>query len=160
MKITKATIWALTFSSMGFMLLLVMVIFERGAFNLLFNLNHESDTAVKGVFEALRLVIHVMPYTLGPFILGTMVFGWVQVHQLNYAKMPLVAMLIYTLAIVYNITLADTAQVVETLKNTTSSQSMTQIRYATQGVMRQHHVGLIGFGAFFITHLIWMTKPQ
>jgi hypothetical protein len=110
------------------------------------------------------MVIDVMPYTLGPFILGTFVFGIIQAYHLKRKLLPAVALIVYLIAIVYNITFADTVRVVETLKSTTSEHTIATIRYATQGVMRQHHVGIIGFGFFLICqiriiyHMIVKTK--
>jgi len=150
MKININSIFALLISGMGFMLLLVLVIFERGAFDLLFNIQAGESDAILKVFNALRMVIHVMPYTLGPFILGTFIFGLIQSYQAKWKLLPTISLIVYLIAIVYNITLADTVAVVETLKNT--------IRYATQGVMRQHHVGIIGFGFFLICQIIFTIQ--
>lgn len=155
MKINLNSIFALLISGMGFMLLLVLVIFERGAFDLLFNIQVGENDAILKVFNALRMVIDVMPYTLGPFILGTFVFGLIQAYQVKWKLLPTLSLIVYFIAIIYNITLADTVAVVETLKNTTNEHTIDTIRYATQGVMRQHHVGIIGFGFFLICQIIF-----
>lgn len=159
-KNLSATVYSLLFSGMGFMLLLVMVLFERSAFNLLFDINAVSDTKVKNVFNAISMVIHVMPYVLGPFILGTFVFGLLQSKKSGWALFPTLLLVAFTLPILWNITFADTAGVVETLKNTIGNNSIISIRKATQGVMRQHHIGILGFGVFLVGNLIYFSKKR
>lgn len=55
----------------------------------------------------------------------------------------------------YNIFIADTAGVVETMQATASDQTIQDFRIAAQGVMRQHHIGILGFGYFFLAQ--WGT---
>lgn len=161
-KISPNTVFALLFSGMGFMLLLVMVIFERSAFNLLFDIQAEKTETIVPVFNALRLVIHVMPYTLGPFILGTFLFGLLQSYRSKWSLVPTLSLVVFVAIIAYNIFFADTATVVETLKNTTNEHTEAGIRFATQGVMRQHHVGIIGFGFFLFCQigLVFHSIPR
>lgn len=143
---------------MGFMLLLVLIIFERSAFDLLFDLNASQDTSVKNVFNALRMVINVLPYTLGPFILGTFIFGFIQAKRMKRKTYSLLLLILYTIPIFWKITFADTVGVVETLKSTSDQNSIETIRYATQGVMRQHHIGIIGFGIFLFGQIVFVLK--
>ena len=157
-RISTPAVFALLFSGMGFMLLLVLVIFERSAFDLLFDVRNRSDEAVRNVFGALRMVIDVLPYTLGPFIIGTFLFGLIQVTRTRLKLLPLFILICYTLPIIWNITFADTVGVVEILKNTSNQHSLEQIRLATQGVMRQHHIGIIGFGIFLIGQTLFIIQ--
>lgn len=157
-KKLSPSIYALLFSGMGFMLLLVMVIFERGAFNMLFDINAESDSDASNVFKAISMVIHVMPFVLGPFILGTFVFGLIQAKRSGWAIFPIVILVSFSLPIIWNITFADTVGVVETLKNTIGNDSIIEMRKAAQGVMRQHHIGIIGFGVFLVGQISYITN--
>lgn len=157
-KLVYPAIFGLLFSGMGFMLLFVLVIFERSAFELLFNINAAENDAVLEVFDALSMVINVLPYTLGPFILGTFIFGFLQAYRSNWKLLPTLSLIVYTIPIIYNITFADTVGVVETFRSTTDQHTMEVIRYATQGVMRQHHIGIIGFGFFLICQILFIVQ--
>lgn len=148
-----STISALIFSGMGFMLLLVMVIFERHAFLLLFDLNAVDDVYVTRVFNAIAMVIHVLPYVLGPFILGTFISGFIQLRAQGWPLSLWIVFMSFVLPVFWNITFADTVGVVDTLKNSIGTESIETMRIAAQGVMRQHHVGILGFGAFFVGQL-------
>ncbi len=155
-KLLRPAIWALLFSGMGFMLLFVLVIFERSAFNLLFDQLNASDDQVKNVFNSLRMVVDVLPYMLGPFLLGTFVFGLIQAIRSKWSTIPVFILITFCIPMIWNITFADTAAVVETLKQTLHSSRFETIRSATQAVMQQHHLGLIGFGIFLIGQLFYL----
>lgn len=72
------------------MLLLILVIVERSAFDLIFDVRNSSDETVRNVFGALRMAIDVLPYTLGPFILGTFLFGLIQLTRTKLKLLPTV----------------------------------------------------------------------
>lgn len=72
------------------MLLLILVIVERSAFDLIFDVRNSSDETVRNVFGALRMAIDVLPYTLEPFILGTFLFGLIQLTRTKLKLLPTV----------------------------------------------------------------------
>ncbi len=157
-RVLNPAIAALVFASMGTMLLLVLAIFERAAFPILFDISAGEDAHVRSVFRTLKTVVDVLPYTLGPFILGSLIFGLIHNIRSRWRLIPLIGFIIFLICIIYNITLADTALVVETLKNTSESEAIDRIRYATQAVMRQHHIGCLGFASFLICELVFIFQ--
>lgn len=46
----------------------------------------------------------------------------------------------------------------ETLKNTSNQNSLEQLSFALQEVMRQHHIGIIGFGIFLVGHILFIFQ--
>ena len=160
MNIKLSSLFAIVFSGMGSMLLFVMVIFERSAFRLLFNLQSVDDASITSVSSALRMVIDVLPYTLGPFIVGTLLAGIWVVVQFRTSALAWIALALFVLMAIYNIFLTDTAGVVSTMKATASDTSMQDLRQATQAVMRQHHIGLLGFGSFFVLQWIKLALDR
>jgi hypothetical protein len=138
----------------------VLIIVENGAFELLFDINSGDNNVVQQVFNTLRLLIDVMPFILGFLILGTLLFGLAQAYQTKWKSLPTLSLIVYTIAINYNISFADKLDVEEAFKKPSNGQSIDKIRYATQGVMRQHHVQIIGFGFFLICQIAFIYQKS
>ena len=156
-NVLKWTVYATIFSGLGFMLLLSLVVLERSAFGLLIGQIVGPDD-IRNVFNGLKLVVHVLPFTLGPLIIGSM-FNAVRSLRIDLKKMRrAVPIALFAVVMLWNIFGADTAAVVQGLKSTTYDQSIDDISYIVKQVMLQHHLGLFAFAQFFVQHLILLIR--
>ena len=156
-NVLKWTVYATIFSGLGFMLLLSLVVLERSAFGLLTGQVVVSED-IRNVFNGLKLVVHVLPFTLGPLIIGSM-FNAVRSLPIDLKKVRrAVPIALFAAVMLWNIFGADTAAVVQGLKSTTPDQSIDDISYIVKQVMLQHHLGLFAFAQFFVQHLILLIR--
>ena len=156
-NVLKWTVYATIFSGLGFMLLLSLVVLERSAFGLLIGQIVEPEV-IRNVFNGLKLVVHVLPFTLGPLIIGSM-FNAVRSLRIDLKKMRrAVPIALFAVVMLWNIFGADTAAVVQGLKSTTPDQSIDDISYIVKQVMLQHHLGLFAFAQFFVQHLVLLIR--
>ncbi|MEL0176319.1 MAG: hypothetical protein VW851_07210 [Cryomorphaceae bacterium] len=156
-KVLKWTVYATIFSGLGFMLLLSLVVLERSAFGLLIG-QIVGPEDIRNVFNGLKLVVHVLPFTLGPLIIGSM-FNAVRSLRLDLKKVRrAVPIALFAAVMLWNIFGADTAAVVQGLKSTTPDQSIDDISYIVKQVMLQHHLGLFAFAQFFVQHLVLLIR--
>ena len=156
-NVLKWTVYATIFSGLGFMLLLSLVVLERSAFGLLIGQIVEPEV-IRNVFNGLKLVVHVLPFTLGPLIIGSM-FNAVRSLRIDLKKMRrAVPIALFAVVMLWNIFGADTAAVVQGLKSTTADQSIDDISYIVKQVMLQHHLGLFAFAQFFVQHLVLLIR--
>ena len=156
-NVLKWTVYATIFSGLGFMLLLSLVVLERSAFGLLTGQVVVSED-IRNVFNGLKLVVHVLPFTLGPLIIGSM-FNAVRSLRIDLKKVRrAVPIALFAAVMLWNIFGADTAAVVQGLKSTTPDQSIDDISYIVKQVMLQHHLGLFAFAQFFVQHLVLLIR--
>lgn len=156
-NVLKWTVYATIFSGLGFMLLLSLVVLERSAFGLLIGQIVEPEV-IRNVFNGLKLVVHVLPFTLGPLIIGSM-FNAVRSLRIDLKKMRrAVPIALFAVVMLWNIFGADTAAVVQGLKSTTPDQPIDDISYIVKQVMLQHHLGLFAFAQFFVQHLVLLIR--
>ena len=156
-NVLKWTVYATIFSGLGFMLLLSLVVLERSAFGLLTG-HVVGQEDIRNVFNGLKLVVHVLPFTLGPLIIGSM-FNAVKSLRIDLAKVRrAVPIALFAAVMLWNIFGADTAAVVQGLKSTTPDQSIDDISYIVKQVMLQHHLGLFAFAQFFVQHLVLLIR--
>ena len=156
-NVLKWTVYATIFSGLGFMLLLSLVVLERSAFGLLIGQIVEPEV-IRNVFNGLKLVVHVLPFTLGPLIIGSM-FNAVRSLRIDLKKMRrAVPIALFAVVMLWNIFGADTAAVVQGLKSTTADQSIDDISYIVKQVMLQHHLGLFAFAQFFVQYLTLLIR--
>lgn len=156
-NVLKWTIYATIFSGLGFMLLLSLVVLERSAFSLLTG-QVVGQEDIRNVFNGLKLVVHVLPFTLGPLIIGSM-FNAVRSLRIDLKKVRrAVPIALFAAVMLWNIFGADTAAVVQGLKSTTPDQSIDDISYIVKQVMLQHHLGLFAFAQFFVQHLVLLIR--
>ena len=156
-NVLKWTVYATIFSGLGFMLLLSLVVLERSAFGLLIG-QIVGPEDIRNVFNGLKLVVHVLPFTLGPLIIGSM-FNAVRSLRKDLKKMRrAVPIALFAVVMLWNIFGADTAAVVQGLKSTTADQSIDDISYIVKQVMLQHHLGLFAFAQFFVQYLTLLIR--
>ena len=156
-NVLKWTVYATIFSGLGFMLLLSLVVLERSAFGLLIG-QIVGPEDIRNVFNGLKLVVHVLPFTLGPLIIGSM-FNAVRSLRIDLKKMRrAVPIALFAVVMLWNIFGADTAAVVQGLKSTTADQSIDDISYIVKQVMLQHHLGLFAFAQFFVQYLTLLIR--
>ena len=156
-NVLKWTIYATIFSGLGFMLLLSLVVLERSAFGLLTG-QVVGQEDIRNVFNGLKLVVHVLPFTLGPLIIGSM-FNAVRSLRIDLKKVRrAVPIALFAAVMLWNIFGADTAAVVQGLKSTTPDQSIDDISYIVKQVMLQHHLGLFAFAQFFVQHVVLLIR--
>lgn len=156
-NVLKWTVYATIFSSLGFMLLLSLVVLERSAFGLLIG-QIVGPEDIRNVFNGLKLVVDVLPFTLGPLIIGSM-FNAVRSLRIDVKKVRrAVPIALFAAVMLWNIFGADTAAVVQGLKSTTPDQSIDDISYIVKQVMLQHHLGLFAFTQFFVQHLVLLIR--
>lgn len=156
-NVLKWTVYATIFSGLGFMLLLSLVVLERSAFGLLTG-QVVGQEDIRNVFNGLKLVVHVLPFTLGPLIIGSM-FNAIRSLRIDLKKVRrAVPIALFAAVMVWNIFGADTAAVVQGLKSTTPDQSIDDISYIVKQVMLQHHLGLFAFAQFFVQHLVLLIR--
>ena len=156
-NVLKWTVYATIFSGLGFMLLLTLVVLERSAFGLLTG-QVVGQEDIRNVFNGLKLVVHVLPFTLGPLIIGSM-FNAVRSLRVDLKKVRrAVPIALFAAVMLWNIFGADTAAVVQGLKSTTPDQSIDDISYIVKQVMLQHHLGLFAFAQFFVQHLVLLIR--
>ena len=104
------------------------------------------------------MVVHVLPFTLGPLIIGSM-FNAVRSLRIDLKKMRrAVPIALFAVVMLWNIFGADTAAVVQGLKSTTADQSIDDISYIVKQVMLQHHLGLFAFAQFFVQYLTLLIR--
>lgn len=156
-NVFKWTVYATIFSGLGFMLLLSLVVLERSAFGLLIG-QIVGPEDIRNVFNGLKLVVHVLPFTLGPLIIGSM-FNAIRSLRIDLKKVRrAVPIALFAAVMLWNIFGADTAAVVQGLKSTTYDQSIDDISYIVKQVMLQHHLGLFAFAQFFVQHLVLLIR--
>lgn len=156
-NVLKWTVYATIFSGLGFMLLLSLVVLERSAFGLLIGQIVRPED-IRNVFNGLKLVVHVLPFTLGPLIIGSM-FNAVRSLRIDLKKVRrAVPIALFAAVMLWNIFGADTAAVVQGLKSTTPDQSIDDISHIVKQVMLQHHLGLFAFTQFFVQHLVLLIR--
>lgn len=156
-KVLKWTVYATIFSGLGFMLLISLVVLERSAFGLLTGQVVGSED-IRNVFNGLKLVVDVLPFTLGPLIIGSM-FNAIRSLRIDLKKARrVVPTALFAAVMLWNVFGADTAAVVQGLKSTSYDQSIDDISYIVKQVMLQHHLGLFAFAQFFVQHLILLIR--
>jgi hypothetical protein len=156
-NVLEWTVYATIFSGLGFMLLLSLVVLERSAFGLLTGQVVRQED-IRNVFNGLKLVVHVLPFTLGPLIIGSM-FNAVRSLRIDLKKVRrAVPIALFAAVMLWNIFGADTAAVVQGLKSTTPDHSIDDISFIVKQVMLQHHLGLFAFAQFFVQHLVLLIR--
>ena len=161
MKNIKWEVLLLIFCSMGFMLLLVVGLMERTVVSLLFDsAANVAEEDIRLTFSALQRIVGVLPYTLGVIVLSSAILSIVQGVQTQWNVYSIIVILFLFLPMIYNIFLADTAIVVENLKNTTPSDEISLVKKSLMAAVQQHYIGLSGFGLAFLTQIFFVFKKM
>ncbi|MEM8860337.1 MAG: hypothetical protein AAGD96_18575 [Chloroflexota bacterium] len=158
----KNSTFLLTTLGMAFVLLLVVALMERSVIGLLIGSpDGVTDQDIRQTFSALKLIVGVLPYTLGVFISVSFVMAMVQAYQTKFGWASIAVLVILFLPMFYNIVIADTAAVVNGIETTTITDQIEVIETSLMAAVQQHYLGMISFAAAFFVQVGYLFfKPE
>ena len=134
------------FLALATSLLLTLALMERFVIaGILIDGATVTEADLRRTYSALKLVVGVLPYTLGVMILGALALSIAQAIQRRGSPLAVTVLVILCGPLFYNIFLADTAAVVAALEATSADDPIDIVGHSLRLAVVQHYVGLGGF---------------
>ena len=163
-RVSKTSALLLGFIASGFALLLSLTLLERFVLGLMVTpVTTTDEGAIRDTFAALRLLVGVLPPTLGIMAGGSVLLGLWQLLTQNGRLLSLLVLASLVLPLGYNIFLADTAGVVSLVMTTSPSDDLDRVIAALKPAVTQHYIGMLAFAlslALQIIFVLFRPRPR
>ena len=163
-RVSKTSALLLGFIASGFALLLSLTLLERFVLGLMVTPATTTDEgAIRDTFAALRLLVGVLPPTLGIMAGGSALLALWQLLTQNGRILSLLVLASLVLPLGYNIFLADTAGVVSLVMTTSPGDDLDRVIAALKPAVTQHYIGMLAFAlslALQIIFVLFRPRPR
>ena len=163
-RVSKASALLLGFIASGFAVLLSLTLLERFVLGLMVTPATTTDEgAIRDTFAALRLLVGVLPPTLGIMAGGSALLALWQLLTQNGRILSLLVLASLVLPLGYNIFLADTAGVVSLVMTTSPGDDLDRVIAALKPAVTQHYIGMLAFAlslALQIIFVLFRPRPR
>jgi hypothetical protein len=122
-----------------------------------------DEGAIRDTFAALRLLVGVLPATLGIMAGGSALLALWQLLTQNGRILSLLVLASLVLPLSYNIFLADTAGVVSLVTTTSPGDDLDRVIAALKPAVTQHYIGMLAFAlslALQIIFVLFRPRPR
>ena len=163
-RVSKTSALLLGFIASGFAVLLSLTLLERFVLGLMVTPATTTDEgAIRDTFAALRLLVGVLPPTLGIMAGGSALLALWQLLTQNGRILSLLVLASLVLPLGYNIFLADTAGVVSLVMTTSPGDDLDRVIAALKPAVTQHYIGMLAFAlslALQIIFVLFRPRPR
>ncbi|MAH88403.1 MAG: hypothetical protein CMF26_07370 [Kiloniella sp.] len=163
-RVSKTSSLLIGFVASGFSLLLSLTLLERFVLGLMVTPPTTSDeSTIRDTLAALRLIVGILPPTLGVMAGGSLLLVLWQLLAQNGRILSLMIMASLVLPLGYNIFIADTVGTVRGVIAISPDDDLRLVIAALKPAVTQHYVGMLAFAlalALQIIYVLFRPRPR